>query len=147
MPDMPFADPMRIMPPMDDIATKSGLLAEYKARGNPDGTASGMFDDVFSVRDARSDLVTNNAGVWTKTYPAGTFTRTPSINVNPSVSTGGAGQLGWRTSKAKDANGAWTITVTFTMIPLSLSISLGALTLGVNPGVVTFDYQAFDPLV
>jgi hypothetical protein len=137
-----------LTPPMDmsDVATKSGLLAEYQARGNAGGSSSDMFNDVFALRDARSNLTTNNSGVWTKTYTAGVFTRDPSINVNPSTSAGGAGQLGWRTTKSKDANGAWTITVTFTMIPLSLNISLGALTLGANPGVVTFDYQAFESL-
>jgi hypothetical protein len=134
-------------PPSD--VTQAGLLANYQAiTSNPNATAQDMFNDVMEpgnkAKDARSGVVTNATGVFTVTYPAGYWKAEPSINAAPVSATGGNGQLTYKIGKVLASN-QWTITVTFAMLPSAVTVVVaGSTTLWVNPGVVTFDYQAFE---
>lgn len=136
-------------PAADDIVTKSGLLTEYRSQtGAADAPIADMYGDMLEggnkAKAAKAGLVTNATGVFTMTYPAGFFKAEPSINVAPISASGGNGQLTFKIGKVLASN-AWTITVTFAMLPLQVNVLLaGSTTLWVNPGVVTFDYQAFE---
>jgi hypothetical protein len=131
-----------------DVATKTGLLAQYQVvSGNAAATANDMYNDVMEpgnkAREAKAGQVTNANGVFTVTYPVGFWAAEPSINVAPVSATGGSGQLTFKVAKVLASN-AWTITVTFAMLPAAVTVVVaGSTTLWVNPGVVTFDYQSF----
>jgi len=128
---------------------KSDLLDEYRLEsGNPNATNDDMFDAVMErghkAKDVRSAIVTNGSGTATIAYPAGYWKAEPSINAVPVSATGGSGQLTVKVSKVK-ASDAWTITVAFAMLPAEVTVLVaGKTALWVNPGVVTFDYQAFE---
>jgi hypothetical protein len=138
-------------PPQDltGYATNAGLLNQYQSiTGNTSAGQQDMFNDVMQIgnkaKTAKAAAVTNSTGVFTMNYPAGFWKAEPSINVAPISATGGNGQLTFKVSKMQVSN-AWTVTVTFAMLPATVTVVVaGSTSLWVNPGIVTFDYQAFE---
>jgi hypothetical protein len=138
-------------PPQDltGYTTNAGLLSQYQGvTGNTSAVQQDMFSDVMQIgnkaKTAKAAVVSNASGVFTMAYPAGFWKAEPSINVAPISATGGSGQLTFKVSKMQVSN-AWTVTVTFAMLPATVTVVVaGSTSLWVNPGVVTFDYQAFE---
>jgi hypothetical protein len=121
-------------------------MSTLMTKADADATVAALTAKIL-IKDSKSSLTTGTTGTWSKTYPVGFWTGEPSVSFTPISASAGNGQLTLRATKTKDATtGAWTVSVAFWMLPLSVNVLLaGSVTLGVNPGTVTFDYQAAEP--
>lgn len=121
-------------------------MSTLMTKADADATVAAINAKIL-IKDSKSSLTTGSTGTWSKTYDPAFWTGEPSVSFTPISASAGNGQITLRATKTKNATtGAWTVSVAFWMLPLSVNVLLaGSVTLGVNPGTVTFDYQAAEP--
>lgn len=93
---------------------------------------------------AKTNLTTNNSGVWTQNLGAGLFTNSPSLNVQSKMPSG----LYTHNARVTSGNSAdgFVVTVTFTQINTAVTGILGLISLILAISApITFDIQAFEP--
>lgn len=138
-----------LTPDLSSFATTQGFLDEYRIQtAQPAATVADMYADVMEpgnkAKDVKAGVVTNASGYFTVTYPAGFWKKEPSLNVSPIGASAGNGAITYKPVKTK-VNDSWTIGITFLMSPTAITVVVaGSTPLWTNPGVVTFDYQAYE---